>query len=91
MFRASSLLRSTTGRIGNFLADGRQVVTMIPGDGIGPEISLSVKQIFAAERVPIVWEDVSVTPFLRNGITTIPDAARDSVNKNKIALKGFNN
>lgn len=61
---------------------------MIPGDGIGPEISASVKRIFAANDVPIVWEDVSVTPFLRNGVTTIPDEARDSVNRNKVALKG---
>lgn len=47
-----------------------------------------MKLIFAANKVPIVWEDVNVTPFLRNGITTIPDAARDSVNRNKVALKG---
>ncbi|KAJ3368236.1 NAD-dependent isocitrate dehydrogenase [Kappamyces sp. JEL0680] len=39
---------------------------MIPGDGIGPEISASVKRIFAANNVPIEWEDVDVTPFLRN-------------------------
>lgn len=61
---------------------------MIPGDGIGPEISASVKKIFAADGVPIVWEDVDVTPFLKNGVTTIPDAALESVNKNKVALKG---
>ena len=58
------------------------------GDGIGPEISKSVKRIFEANLVPIVWEDVDVTPFLKNGVTTIPDAARESVNKNKVALKG---
>ncbi|KAJ3306255.1 NAD-dependent isocitrate dehydrogenase [Kappamyces sp. JEL0829] len=68
--------------------DGKHVVTMIPGDGIGPEISASVKRIFAANNVPIEWEDVDVTPFLRNGVTTIPDEARDSVNRNKVALKG---
>ena len=62
---------------------------MIPGDGIGPEISVSVKRIFEANNVPIVWEDVDVTPFLRGGVTTIPDEARDSVNRNKVALKGL--
>lgn len=70
-------------------SEGKHVVTMIPGDGIGPEISASVKQIFQAAEVPIVWEDVNVTPFLRNGVTTIPDEARDSVNRNKVALKGI--
>ena len=58
------------------------------GDGIGPEISKSVKRIFEANNVPIVWEDVDVTPFLKNGVTTIPDSALHSVNKNKVALKG---
>ena len=33
------------------IKDGKHVVTMIPGDGIGPEISRSVKQIFAANNV----------------------------------------
>jgi isocitrate dehydrogenase (NAD+) len=70
------------------MQNDKYVVTMIPGDGIGPEISKSVEEIFKAAHVPIVWEHVSVTPFLRDGVTTIPDDARDSVNKNKVALKG---
>jgi isocitrate dehydrogenase (NAD+) len=36
--------------------------TLIPGDGIGPEISASVQKIFAAAKVPIEWESVDVTP-----------------------------
>lgn len=36
--------------------------TLIPGDGIGPEISAAVQQIFAAANVPIEWESVDVTP-----------------------------
>ena len=32
------------------------------GDGIGPEISNSVKKIFEAAGVPITWESVDVTP-----------------------------
>lgn len=67
-----------------------RIVTLIPGDGIGPEISNSVKKIFAAANVPISWETVDVTPVLKNGKTTIPQAAIDSVTKNKIALKGQN-
>ncbi|KAJ3080355.1 NAD-dependent isocitrate dehydrogenase, partial [Physocladia obscura] len=61
---------------------------MIPGDGIGPEISRSVKQIFEADGVPIVWEDVNVTPVLKDGKTAIPDEALHSINRNKVALKG---
>jgi isocitrate dehydrogenase (NAD+) len=65
------------------------LVTLIPGDGIGPEISRSVCQIFEAASVPIAWEEVNVTPILTpEGKTTIPPDALKSVNRNKIALKG---
>lgn len=64
-------------------------VTLIPGDGIGPEISDAVKTVFAAAKVPIEWEEVTVTPIvLPDGKTTIPPAAISSMNKNKTGLKG---
>lgn len=69
-------------------ADGNYTVTLIPGDGIGPEISQSVKRIFKAANVPIVWEEVNVTPVLKDGKTAIPDDALHSIKKNCIALKG---
>lgn len=72
--------------------------------GIGPEISESVKDIYTAAgvcatkllnclmltvwQVPIQWEEVDVTPILKNGKTAIPDAAIASVKKNTVALKG---
>lgn len=61
---------------------------MIPGDGIGPEISEAVKNIYTAAKVPIVWEEVDVTPILKDGKTVIPDNAIRSVKKNTVALKG---
>ncbi|KAH6560401.1 hypothetical protein BASA50_006626 [Batrachochytrium salamandrivorans] len=73
---------------GAFNADGKRIVTIIPGDGIGPEISRSVQQIFAADNVPIVWESVDVTPVIKDGKTAIPEEAMLSVNRNKVALKG---
>ena len=39
-------------------------------------------------QVPIQWEEVDVTPILKNGKTAIPDAAIQSVRKNTVALKG---
>lgn len=63
-------------------------VTFIEGDGIGPEISNSVKRIFAAAQTPIEWESVDVTPVLKNGKTAIPDDAIASVKRNYVALKG---
>jgi isocitrate dehydrogenase (NAD+) len=61
---------------------------MIPGDGIGPEISAAVKKIFKKAGVPIAWEDVDVMPTFINGESTIPLAARASVLRNRVALKG---
>jgi isocitrate dehydrogenase (NAD+) len=63
-------------------------VTLIPGDGIGPEISESVKSIYNAANVPIQWEEVSVAPILKDGKTAIPDEAIHSIKKNTVALKG---
>ncbi|KJA30223.1 hypothetical protein HYPSUDRAFT_32359 [Hypholoma sublateritium FD-334 SS-4] len=69
-------------------SNGKYTVTLIPGDGIGPEISESVKAIYTAAQVPIQWEEVSVTPILKGGKTVIPDNAIQSVKKNTVALKG---
>lgn len=68
--------------------DGKYTVTMIEGDGIGVEISKSVRDIYKAAKVPIDWEPVDVTPLLIDGKTTLPKDAVDSVNRNLVALKG---
>jgi isocitrate dehydrogenase (NAD+) len=70
-------------------SDGKYTVTLIEGDGIGPEISQSVKDIYSAANVPIKWEPVDVTPRLNeDGKTVIPDESIASVTKNLVALKG---
>ncbi|XP_053203725.1 probable isocitrate dehydrogenase [NAD] subunit alpha, mitochondrial [Panonychus citri] len=64
-------------------------VTLIPGDGIGPEISKSVQEIFEVAKVPIEWEIVDVTPVrYPDGKYGIPTKAIESFLKNKIGLKG---
>jgi len=66
-----------------------RTVTLIPGDGIGPEISAAVQKIFSAAQVPINWEPVDVTPVKGpDGKFGIPQKAIDSVNKHQIGLKG---
>ncbi|KAL2267696.1 hypothetical protein VTJ83DRAFT_4973 [Remersonia thermophila] len=69
-------------------AQGRYTVSLIEGDGIGPEIAVAVKDIFAAAKTPIVWEPINVDPILKDGKTAIPDEAIESIRRNKIALKG---
>ncbi|EME47077.1 hypothetical protein DOTSEDRAFT_41582 [Dothistroma septosporum NZE10] len=69
-------------------SDGNYTVSLIEGDGIGPEIAQSVKDIYSAANVPIKWEPVDVTPQLKDGKTVIPDSAIDSISRNYVALKG---
>ena len=63
-------------------------VTLISGDGIGPEIVESVKKIFEAAGVQIEWEemDAGITAFEKYG-EVLPNFTLESIINNKIALK----
>uniref|UniRef100_A0A3Q3BIK8 Isocitrate dehydrogenase [NAD] subunit, mitochondrial n=1 Tax=Kryptolebias marmoratus TaxID=37003 RepID=A0A3Q3BIK8_KRYMA len=64
-------------------------VTLIPGDGIGPEISMAVMKIFDAAKAPIRWEERNVTAIKGPGNRwLIPPEVKESMDKNKIGLKG---
>ena len=64
-------------------------ITLIPGDGIGPEVTAAVARILAAARVPIEWEkhDAGVTAFKRSN-QSLPPELLESIKRNKVALKG---
>ena len=65
------------------------LVTLIPGDGIGPEITQSVKEIFAAAGADVQWEEHNAgETALRESGELIPQTLIDSINKNRVALKG---
>ena len=66
-----------------------QTITLIPGDGIGPEVAEAVVRIFKVAQVDVEWErhDAGVTAFKRYG-QSLPPALLDSIRRNRIALKG---
>lgn len=65
-----------------------KTVTLIPGDGIGPEIAAAVQRIFEAAHVPVDWEPVDVTPVrYPDGTMGIPKEVIESVNRHKVGLK----
>lgn len=66
-----------------------QTITLIPGDGIGPEIAESVVEIFKAADVPIQFEveNAGITVYEKTG-ELIPQSIYDSIERNGIALKG---
>jgi isocitrate dehydrogenase (NAD+) len=65
------------------------VITLVPGDGIGPEVTESVVRILAAAALDIEWErhDAGVIAFKRFN-QTLPAALLESIRRNKVALKG---
>ena len=64
-------------------------VTLIPGDGIGPEVTGATQQVLAAAGAPIEWEVVHAgqRAFEETGVP-VPDAVLASIRKNRIGLKG---
>jgi len=64
-------------------------ITLIPGDGIGPEVTEAVLRILAASGVSIEWErfQAGVVSFERTG-QALPVELIDSIRRNKVALKG---
>jgi isocitrate dehydrogenase (NAD+) len=64
-------------------------VTLIPGDGIGPEVSLAAQRCIDATGVAIEWETVHAgSDVMEKMGTPLPESVLDSVRKNKIAIKG---
>jgi len=64
-------------------------VTLIPGDGIGPEITEQTVRVIEATGVKIAWDvqAAGVAALEAHG-TPLPDAAIASIRKRKVALKG---
>ena len=64
-------------------------VTLIPGDGIGPELAEATRRVLDASGVAFDWEiqDAGVGVMAQYG-TPLPEHVLESVRRNKIALKG---
>jgi isocitrate dehydrogenase (NAD+) len=67
----------------------KHTITLIPGDGIGPEVSRAVKQILGAAGVEIEWEEIeSRAEIERRGVDFMKAGVVESIRKNRLALKG---
>ena len=67
----------------------KHTITLIPGDGIGPEVSAAVKQILAAAGAEITWEEIPArAEFERRGVSFLQSGVIESIRKNRVALKG---
>jgi isocitrate dehydrogenase (NAD+) len=64
-------------------------ITLIPGDGIGPEITAAVVRIIEASGVDVEWETkILGSQALDKFGTTLPEETIESIKRNKVALKG---
>ena len=67
----------------------KHTITLIPGDGIGPEVTGAVVKILETAGLEAEWEShaAGVLALERDG-ATLPSALLDSILRNKVALKG---
>jgi isocitrate dehydrogenase len=65
-------------------------VTLIPGDGVGPEVVGSAVRIIAAANVAIEWEEAEAGAevFKRGDTSGVPKATRESIERTNVVLKG---
>jgi isocitrate dehydrogenase (NAD+) len=64
-------------------------ITLIPGDGTGPEIAEAARRVIEATGVPIRWDiqGAGIDVFEKEG-TPLPQRVIDSIKKNRVAIKG---
>src|SRR6476646_1136902 len=64
-------------------------VTLIPGDGIGPELAEATRRVLEATGVGFDWEyqEAGEAMIAEHG-TPLPEAVLESIRRNKVALKG---
>ena len=64
-------------------------VTLIPGDGIGPEVSEATRRVLDATGVEIEWvvEEAGASTLEREG-TTLPERVLKQIRRSRVAIKG---
>ncbi len=64
-------------------------ITIIPGDGIGPEISAAMRMVVDATGVKIDWEvQEAGADVMEKYKTPLPEVVLESIRRNKVAIKG---
>src|ERR671926_396060 len=67
----------------------KHTITLIPGDGIGPEVSAQVVRVIEAAGVEVAWEThYAGAQALEKFGETLPEELLESIKRNKVALKG---
>ena len=69
---------------------GKKLVTLIPGDGIGPECVNAARRVIEATGAPIEWEErhAGASIFKKGLPSGVPPETIESLSKTRVALKG---
>ncbi|GIV21746.1 MAG: isocitrate dehydrogenase [NADP] [Armatimonadota bacterium] len=69
---------------------GKKLITVIPGDGIGPECVYSALRLIEAAGVPIEWEvrEAGASVFQKGLESGVPPETIESIRKTRVVLKG---
>ncbi|MEW6145226.1 MAG: isocitrate/isopropylmalate family dehydrogenase [Thermodesulfobacteriota bacterium] len=68
---------------------GKRNIVIIPGDGIGPEITEAVIRIMDASGAGVTWvEHAAGLAALEKGMDVLPDETLEAIKEHKVALKG---
>ncbi|MGC8668132.1 MAG: isocitrate dehydrogenase (NAD(+)) [Chthonomonadales bacterium] len=74
---------------GRAAPNSKHRVTVIPGDGIGPEVMRAAMRVVEASGVPVEWEEVQAgSEMVARYGTAVPDGVIHAIVKNRVALKG---
>ena len=66
-----------------------RTVTLIPGDGIGPEVTAATVRVVEAAGAKFEWEPYAVgAEAVKEGQSPLPQPVIDSIERNKVCLKG---
>ena len=68
--------------------EDRVTATLIPGDGVGPELVASVEEVFKAAGVPMMFE-VYFMSEVHSALSTPVSTVVDSIRRNRLCLKGI--
>ncbi|TSK72025.1 P2X purinoceptor 4 [Bagarius yarrelli] len=69
-------------------ADSTFKVTMVPGDGVGPELMMAVKEVFKGADVPVEFEEFHLSEVQNMASEEKLDQVLTSMKNNKVAIKG---
>lgn len=67
----------------------KHIITLVPGDGIGPEVTMATTKVIEAAGIDVEWEtiDAGAAALERHG-AYLPESLLESIRRNRVALKG---